>query len=182
MRHFALLFSLILSVLTANADEAKKFYELSGQYYDNQNYDSAVILGEKVLPLLRQKGMKEEEADELSILSVCCMRQSNYDKALEYAKACNQLDRESGDADNISNSLNTIGSIYAAAKQPAEGETPQNYITNIRLQNARHLLDTHSELTMLDIALRCGYDDQSSFTRAFKRFFGITPSDYLQRK
>lgn len=121
MRHFALLFSLILSVLTANADEAKKFYELSGQYYDNQNYDSAVILGEKALPLLRQKGMKEEEADELSILSVCCMRQSNYDKALEYAKACNLLDRESGDADNISNSLNTIGSIYVAAKQPAEG-------------------------------------------------------------
>ena len=91
-----------------------------GKYYDNQKYDSAVIMGERALPLLRQQGMKKEEADELSILSVCCMRQSEYDKALQYAKACNQLDRESGDAERISSSLNTIGSIYVAAKQPQE--------------------------------------------------------------
>ena len=100
--------------------EAKKLYEASGQYYDNQKYDSAVIVGEKALPLLRQNGMKDEEAEELSILSVCCMRQSEYDKALQYAKACNKLDHESGDAERISSSLNTIGSIYVAAKQPQE--------------------------------------------------------------
>ena len=100
--------------------EAKKLYEASGQYYDNQKYDSAVIVGEKALPLLRQNGMKDEEAEELSILSVCCMRQSEYDKALQYAKACNKLDHESGDNERISSSLNTIGSIYVAAKQPQE--------------------------------------------------------------
>ena len=100
--------------------EAKKLYEASGQYYDNQKYDSAVIVGEKALPLLRQNGMKDEEAEELSILSVCCMRQSEYDKALQYAKACNKLDHESGDDERISSSLNTIGSIYVAAKQPQE--------------------------------------------------------------
>jgi len=100
--------------------EAKKLYEASGQYYDNQKYDSAVIVGEKALPLLRQNGMKDEEAEELSILSVCCMRQSEYDKALQYAKACNKLDHESGDDERISSSLNTVGSIYVAAKQPQE--------------------------------------------------------------
>ena len=100
--------------------EAKKLYEASEQYYENQKYDSAVIVGEKALPLLRQKGMKTEEAEELSILSVCCMRQSEYDKALQYAKACNKLDHESGDNERISSSLNTIGSIYVAAKQPQE--------------------------------------------------------------
>ena len=57
----------------------------------------------------------------------------------------------------------------------------QSYITNIRMQKARHLLDTHLELSVLEVALQCGYDDQSSFTRAFKRFFGITPSEYQQR-
>ena len=115
-----LILPLLMLVLTAQADEAKKLYETSGQYYDNQKYDSAVIVGEKALPLLRQKGMKDEEAEELSILSVCCMRQSEYEKALQYAKACNKLDHESGDAERISSSLNTIGSIYVAAKQPQE--------------------------------------------------------------
>ena len=35
--------------------------------------------------------------------------------------------------------------------------------------------------TILDIALSCGYEDQGAFTRAFKRFYGITPSEYLTR-
>ena len=115
-----LLLPLLFVILTAHAEDAMRLYEASGKYYDSQKYDSAVIMGEQALPLLRQKGMKSEEADELSILSVCCMRQSEYDKALQYAKACNVLDRESGDAERISSSLNTIGSIYVAAKQPQE--------------------------------------------------------------
>ncbi len=32
-------------VLTAHADEAVRLYEVSGKYYDNQKYDSAVIVG-----------------------------------------------------------------------------------------------------------------------------------------
>ena len=119
MKRF-LFFPLLFLILTVHADEAKRLYEISGKYYDSQKYDSAVIVGEQALPMLRQKGMKDEEADELSILSVCCMRQSEYDKALQYAKACNKLDHESGDAERISSSLNTIGSIYVAAKQPHE--------------------------------------------------------------
>lgn len=51
----------------------------------------------------------------------------------------------------------------------------------IALQKARHLLDTTPDMPILDVAKGCGYDDQSSFTRAFKRFFGVTPSDYLAR-
>ena len=46
--------------------EAKKLYEASGQYYDNQKYDSAVIVGEKALPLLRQNGMKNEVRKEVA--------------------------------------------------------------------------------------------------------------------
>lgn len=113
--------SLLLSVPIAQSDNVMQLYETSTRYYESQKYDSAVIVGEQALPLLQQKGMKDEEAEELSILSVCCMRQSDYDKALRYAKACNKLDHKSGDVERISSSLNTIGSIYVAAKQPKEG-------------------------------------------------------------
>ena len=101
--------------------EAVRLYEASGRYYEEQLYDSAVIVGEQALPMLRQLGMTDEIADELSILSVCTSRQSDYQKALRYAKECNAMDRASGDKEMISSSLNNIGAIYVDAKQPQEG-------------------------------------------------------------
>ena len=133
---------------------ALQLYEESGRYYDRQDYDSAVVVGEQVLPMLHQKGMKDEEADELSILSVCYMRKSDYDRALNYAKACNAIDRESGDADRISTSLNTIGSIYVAAKQPKEG-----------LKYLRQALQfAEQEKSNYRIALTCGSLAETEFS------------------
>ena len=145
--------SLLLSVPIAQSDKAMQLYEASTRYYESQKYDSAVIAGEQALPLLQQKGMKDEEAEELSILSVCCMRQSDYDKALRYAKACNKLDHKSGDVERISSSLNTIGSIYVAAKQPKEG-----------LKYLQQALQ-YAEQTGLNsrIALTCGSLSETEF-------------------
>ena len=106
---------------TVSRQEAVRLYEASGRYYEEQLYDSAVIVGEQALPMLRQLGMTDEVADELSILAVCTSRQSDYQKALRYAKECNAMDRASGDKEMISSSLNTIGAIYVDAKQPQEG-------------------------------------------------------------
>ena len=106
---------------TVSRQEAVRLYEASGRYYEKQLYDSAVIVGEQALPMLRQLGMTDEVADELSILAVCTSRQSDYHKALRYAKECNAMDRASGDKEMISSSLNTIGAIYVDAKQPQEG-------------------------------------------------------------
>jgi AraC-like DNA-binding protein len=60
------------------------------------------------------------------------------------------------------------------------GETPQNYILGIRMQKARHLIAAHPSLAMGDIALRCGYEEKASFSRAFKRYFGVSPTDFLK--
>lgn len=107
--------------LAVSRQEAVRLYEASGRYYEEQLYDSAVIVGEQALPMLRQLGMTDEVADEFSILAVCTSRQSDYHKALRYAKECNAMDRASGDKEMISSSLNTIGAIYVDAKQPQEG-------------------------------------------------------------
>ncbi|MBO4826844.1 MAG: helix-turn-helix domain-containing protein [Prevotella sp.] len=58
------------------------------------------------------------------------------------------------------------------------GETPANYLLKIRLQEARHLIDTQSDLSIADVAMRCGFDDSSNFARAFRRVFGVSPSEY----
>ena len=64
MKKATLFLTLLFFALMVQADEAMRQYEASGRYYDNQQYDSAVMVGEQALPLLRQKGMKDEEAVE----------------------------------------------------------------------------------------------------------------------
>ena len=62
------------------------------------------------------------------------------------------------------------------------GEKPQDFIAAIRMQRARHLLDAHPELNISEIATLCAYNDTPNFTRAFKKAFGLTPTQYIDRK
>ena len=57
------------------------------------------------------------------------------------------------------------------------GETPNMYITRMKLERAMVILAT-SDSNIKSIALTLGYDDLSYFTRAFKRFSGVTPQQY----
>ncbi|MBH1940683.1 helix-turn-helix domain-containing protein [Mobilitalea sibirica] len=53
--------------------------------------------------------------------------------------------------------------------------TVSEYIRNRRMTLAGYeIIDTH--ISILDIALKYGYDSNESFTKAFSRFHGITPS------
>lgn len=57
--------------------------------------------------------------------------------------------------------------------------TPGAYLTSIRLNRARALL-VETDLTLDDIARRCGYDNGFYFSRAFSAKMGIPPSRYRQ--
>ena len=61
-------------------------------------------------------------------------------------------------------------------------ETPQSFIQMIRMRRARHLLDHHPELNITEIAMLCAYNDTPNFTRAFKKTFGVTPTQYLEKQ
>ena len=62
------------------------------------------------------------------------------------------------------------------------GDRPQAYIGRLRMERARRLIDEHPELNISEVALKCGFDDKSNFTRAFKHVHGITPSEYLHQQ
>jgi AraC-like DNA-binding protein len=54
--------------------------------------------------------------------------------------------------------------------------TPRQMLLKTRLDAASELLA--SELSITDIATRCGYNDHSAFTRQFKATVGFTPTQY----
>lgn len=58
------------------------------------------------------------------------------------------------------------------------GQTPKDFIVNIRLKNGMVLLDEKPELSIADIAVLTGFSDTSYFIKLFKRNFGTTPHQY----
>ena len=58
--------------------------------------------------------------------------------------------------------------------------SPVKFINRIRVQTAAKLL-LSSDAPLAEIALKCGFCDQSYFTRQFSHFFGLTPKRYRDR-
>jgi AraC-like DNA-binding protein len=57
-----------------------------------------------------------------------------------------------------------------------KGVTPYSYLENIRIGEARKLLE--QGMSPLDAALQTGFFDQSHFTNYFSRFIGLAPGIY----
>lgn len=59
------------------------------------------------------------------------------------------------------------------------GETPKVYITKMRLSKAKILLEfsTHQ---IKEIAALCGFQRFNSFSCSFKKYIGVTPSEYRE--
>ncbi len=57
------------------------------------------------------------------------------------------------------------------------GKTPIDYINYLRIEAACHEMQ-HSGLSVTDAALESGFNSISYFTKAFKKYKGITPREY----
>ena len=57
------------------------------------------------------------------------------------------------------------------------GISPQRFLTQVRLEQARRLLTTEF-LTVKEVMNRVGISDASSFARSFKAAYGVTPGKY----
>jgi AraC-like DNA-binding protein len=65
-------------------------------------------------------------------------------------------------------------SHFARAFKQTFRKPPHNWLTERRVEKARDLM-MNSRLPVADIAIRCGFADQSALNRAFKRIHGVSP-------
>ncbi|TPK75282.1 AraC family transcriptional regulator [Mesorhizobium sp. B2-4-17] len=71
-------------------------------------------------------------------------------------------------------------SHFARAFRRSVGVAPHRYLTQLRIGEAKkHLAAQHSSLS--DIALICGFGDQSHFTRVFRQFTGVSPGAWRRQ-
>jgi AraC family transcriptional regulator len=60
------------------------------------------------------------------------------------------------------------------------GETPTRFRSRVLLERAAHRMTT-SENTLLEVALEAGYSSHEAFSRAFRRAYGVPPSQWRRR-
>lgn len=72
-------------------------------------------------------------------------------------------------------------SQFAKLTRRIFGLTPSQFIVKTRITaGSRGLRDTNQSVA--EIAQRCGYNDQSAFTRAFRAATGLSPLEYRRRE
>ncbi|MFP4557113.1 MAG: GyrI-like domain-containing protein [Bacteroidales bacterium] len=102
----------------------------------------------------------------------------------EYNKAINRsIDYINGNL-NKSIDLKTIAKIANISEfhfhrifKAFIGESLGSYITRLRLENAAQKLQV-TNFTLTEIAEKTGYHSQFSLSKAFKKYFGVTPSAF----
>ena len=70
----------------------------------------------------------------------------------------------------------TFGRRFRAAT----GERPIDYVHAVRIDEARHVLES-SALGVDEVGFAVGYDDPTFFRRLFKRRTGLTPAAYRRK-
>ena len=99
-------------------------------------------------------------------------------------KLVNQIyeDMQSGDisVEKLSKTMFISRSQLSRKVLNLTGMSTSDFVMQVRMGKARRLLeDTTTPIT--EVALKCGFNDPSYFTRMFKKTYDITPSQARKR-
>ena len=90
------------------------------------------------------------------------------------------VDAHLGDSISI-NDLAAIAGLslyhFARAFKRSEGVNPHSYVMQCRVRRAQELL-AGTDMPIAEIAIACGFSDQSHCARRFRKSLGITPWRY----
>ncbi|MBS0974011.1 L-rhamnose operon regulatory protein rhaS [Serratia rubidaea] len=101
----------------------------------------------------------------------------------QIARALRRIEKqyaESLSVEALASEVNMSVSAFHHNFKAVTNTSPLQYVKSYRLHKAR-LLMLHDGLKASTAAMRVGYESASQFSREFKRFFGVTPSDEVAR-
>jgi AraC family transcriptional regulator len=82
--------------------------------------------------------------------------------------------------DNLAREVGVSAFHFSRLFKQSTGSSPHQYLLHRRLDRAKTLLRQRAT-PLADVSTSTGFADQSHFTKVFRRFTGVTPSEYRRQ-
>lgn len=82
---------------------------------------------------------------------------------------------------NLSRSLGLTPAYFCRLFYDKTGQHFSTFLTVTRMEKAQALLSDGQEHSLAEVSLACGYPNKSYFCQVFKKYTGMTPSEFEQR-
>jgi len=148
--------------------------------------DPAVILGLNYQSLTALAGVADPEAlsawlcDMLEQLIDAIRANTRHPNSVQLARAIEFMEEDlAGDLSReaVARAAGLSPSHFSHLMRAKTGWSFTELLTRLRIDHAGHLL-AHTDRPLAQIALDCGFGDQSYFTRVFRRRTGRTPGEH----
>ena len=126
--------------------------------------------------LLQGNFTRNSEKDPVSSEKVAIQDQLFLNKVIDLTHA--QMVSQNVNITDLADSMKMTPRQLNRKINAITGNNISKYILQVRMLHAKHLLDSNKDYTVAEVAYKCGYEENSNFTRAFKMLYGITPSQY----
>lgn len=107
------------------------------------------------------------------------LRDSSISRAL---KLIHQYPAEPWTVESLGKTVGMSRSNFSSRFQTLVGSSPMKYLTQLRMHHAANALKGDDRLSLSQIAAQVGYDTDSSFSRAFKRYFHLSPAAFRKQQ
>jgi len=174
-------------ILLCNKDNCPQIYniiknniiDMINYYFINEDYWQLDIysLYLNIISTLGKSGVLNKG---IQVKTNSASNKEHYDKFAELLQYLELNYSEQITLDSISSHVGFSKYHFIRLFKEYTGSTFYDYLTNKRIHHAKELLKTNMGIT--EIAFSCGFNNQTSFCRSFKKEVGCTPTDYRQQE
>ncbi len=160
---------------------------LSRAVIDSGHADAELLDADfRNLQRIQESADQEELADRLNVIVARFSRRAFTFRAVKHSMALRKAERyirehflENPPLQEVAAAAGLSPAYFSTVFKEELGESFSDFLSRLKVEKAAELL-IGSELSLADVADTCGFQDQSWFSRVFKRHMGVSPGRFRE--